>query len=44
MTGEYYPHIQYGKPTSAAYQYAEEVLKNRLKEVSGHEVAKLPSV
>jgi hypothetical protein len=44
MTGSPYPYTQYGKPTEPAYKFAEQVLKDRLREVSGHDTDAMPSV
>lgn len=35
MTGHEYPHIQYGKPTKATYDYAKEVLHRRFNQEYG---------
>ncbi|KAF8629173.1 hypothetical protein AX17_005758 [Amanita inopinata Kibby_2008] len=35
LTGVSYPYIQYGKPTKATYQFAEQTMKNLLEERYG---------
>ncbi|KAF8995474.1 HAD-like domain-containing protein [Cyathus striatus] len=43
LTGSSYPYIQYGKPTTATYQFAEEMLSERIEEMTGHK-KELPSI
>ncbi|KAI0058631.1 HAD-superfamily hydrolase [Artomyces pyxidatus] len=35
LSGEEYPYVQYGKPTKATYDFAAEVLRQRMKEMHG---------
>jgi hypothetical protein len=35
LTGAPYPHVQYGKPTKATYDFAEKMLRARIDEVNG---------
>ena len=35
MTGNEYPYVQFGKPTKATYQFAEQVLKAQIEELYG---------
>ena len=35
LTGAPYPHVQYGKPTKHTYDFAEEMLRSRMKELRG---------
>ncbi|KAF8909869.1 HAD-like domain-containing protein [Mucidula mucida] len=35
LTGTYFPHVQYGKPTEPTYKFAEGVLKARLENIYG---------
>jgi ribonucleotide monophosphatase NagD (HAD superfamily) len=35
LTGAPYPHIQYGKPTKASYDFAEKMLRARMEELHG---------
>ncbi|KAI0325483.1 HAD-superfamily hydrolase [Cubamyces sp. BRFM 1775] len=35
LIGKTYPYVQYGKPTTATYKFAEKVLKDRLEELQG---------
>jgi hypothetical protein len=35
LTGAPYPHVQYGKPTKATYDFAEKMLRARMKELYG---------
>lgn len=35
LTGAPYPHVQYGKPTKHTYDFAEEMLRSRMKELCG---------
>ncbi|KAI0656680.1 HAD-like domain-containing protein [Cubamyces menziesii] len=35
LVGKAYPYVQYGKPTTATYKFAEKVLKDRLEELQG---------
>lgn len=44
LTGATYPYIQYGKPSAATYEFAEQVLKDRVQEIYGEEVEKMPNV
>ncbi|KAI0344295.1 HAD-superfamily hydrolase [Trametopsis cervina] len=43
-TGSTYPTIQFGKPTTATYKFAEEVLRNRIFEVQGQRIEKMPQI
>ncbi|KAJ7647569.1 HAD-like domain-containing protein [Roridomyces roridus] len=36
LTGSEYPHVQFGKPTRATYDYATTVLHRRVQEMTGH--------
>ncbi|KAK0473137.1 HAD-like domain-containing protein [Armillaria luteobubalina] len=36
LTGKKYPHVQYGKPTEATYQYAKSVLENQIRSLYNH--------
>jgi ribonucleotide monophosphatase NagD (HAD superfamily) len=36
--------VQYGKPTTAAYKFAEKVLKDRMEEIAGIPLEKAPNV
>ncbi|KAF8482499.1 HAD hydrolase [Russula ochroleuca] len=38
LTGAPYPHVQYGKPTKATYDFAEKMLRARMKELHGASV------
>ncbi|KAH9979082.1 hypothetical protein BGW80DRAFT_1282822 [Lactifluus volemus] len=38
LTGAPYPHVQYGKPTTATYDFAEKMLHTRMKELHGASV------
>ncbi|KAJ3568445.1 hypothetical protein NP233_g5708 [Leucocoprinus birnbaumii] len=41
LTGSQYPHIQFGKPTRETYNFAEEVLLNRLRYMhNGHALSR----
>ncbi|KAI0780322.1 HAD hydrolase [Fomes fomentarius] len=42
VVGKPYPYMQYGKPTTATYKFAEKVLKDRLEELAGGRVESLP--
>ncbi|KAI0360927.1 HAD-superfamily hydrolase [Trametes cingulata] len=44
LTGKTYPYVQYGKPTTATYKFAEKVLKDRLEELQGGPVERMPTV
>ncbi|KAH9894895.1 HAD-like domain-containing protein [Cubamyces lactineus] len=44
LVGKTYPYVQYGKPTTATYKFAEKVLKDRLEELQGRPVDRLPTV
>ncbi|KDR75303.1 hypothetical protein GALMADRAFT_249318 [Galerina marginata CBS 339.88] len=33
LTGSEYPHVQFGKPTEATYEFAEDMLRARIKEL-----------
>ncbi|KIP05781.1 hypothetical protein PHLGIDRAFT_119546 [Phlebiopsis gigantea 11061_1 CR5-6] len=44
LTGAPYPHVQYGKPTTATYKFAEQVLRDRLAEMQGKPVKEMPQV
>ncbi|THH00341.1 hypothetical protein EW026_g2177 [Hermanssonia centrifuga] len=44
LTGTTYPYVQYGKPTSATYEFAEQVLRDRLEELQGVPVTQIPTV
>ncbi|CAL1708220.1 unnamed protein product [Somion occarium] len=44
FTGTTYPYIQYGKPTKATYDFATQVLTDRLAEIQGGPVHEAPSV
>ncbi|KAL7281110.1 hypothetical protein ACG7TL_004417 [Trametes sanguinea] len=44
LVGKTYPCIQYGKPTTATYKFAEKVLKDRLEELQGGRVEQMPTV
>ncbi|KAJ8480740.1 hypothetical protein ONZ51_g6464 [Trametes cubensis] len=44
LVGKAYPYVQYGKPTTATYKFAEKVLKDRLEELQGGPVDRLPAV
>jgi ribonucleotide monophosphatase NagD (HAD superfamily) len=44
VTGHEYPYVQYGKPTKAAYQFAEKVLRGRLVEISKAPLEQTPKV
>ena len=33
LTGRMYPYVQYGKPTTATYAFAEQLLRQRLREL-----------
>ena len=44
LVGKAYPYVQYGKPTTATYKFAEKVLKDRLEELQGGPVDRLPTV
>ncbi|CDO77700.1 hypothetical protein BN946_scf184969.g51 [Trametes cinnabarina] len=44
LVGKTYPYVQYGKPTTATYRFAEKVLKDRLEELQGGHVERLPTV
>jgi HAD superfamily hydrolase (TIGR01456 family) len=35
LTGAPYPHVQYGKPTKATYDFAEKMLRARMNELHG---------
>jgi len=35
LTGSPYPHVQYGKPTKHTYDFAETMLRSRMKELHG---------
>jgi ribonucleotide monophosphatase NagD (HAD superfamily) len=35
LTGAPYPHVQYGKPTKHTYDFAETMLRSRVKELHG---------
>ncbi|KAJ7039157.1 Haloacid dehalogenase-like hydrolase-domain-containing protein [Mycena alexandri] len=43
LTGSEYPHVQFGKPTRATYDFATQVLSDRVKELTGS-VGPLPPV
>ncbi|KAF8160899.1 HAD-like domain-containing protein [Crassisporium funariophilum] len=43
LTGTEYPHVQYGKPTKATYEFAEQILKGRIEELYGN-VQDIPNV
>lgn len=36
--------MQYGKPTTATYKFAEQVLRDRLAEMQGKPVKEMPQV
>ena len=38
LTGAPYPHVQYGKPTKATYDFAEKMLRARMNELHGASV------
>ncbi|KAF8499592.1 HAD-like domain-containing protein [Russula emetica] len=38
LTGAPYPHVQYGKPTKATYDFAENMLRARMNELHGTSV------
>src|SRR5260221_14729379 len=38
LTGAPYPHVQYGKPTKHTYDFAEKMLRARMKELHGTSV------
>jgi len=42
LTGTTYPYVQYGKPTSDTYKFAEKMLTDHCQELYG--VGHLPSV
>jgi ribonucleotide monophosphatase NagD (HAD superfamily) len=44
LTGYEYPYVQYGKPTKAAYQFAERVLRDRLAEIAQAPIEQTPNV
>jgi len=46
LTGSEYPYVQYGKPTKATYRFAEQLLRDRLRELQGsnRDDAQLPNV
>ncbi|KAI0656677.1 hypothetical protein C8Q70DRAFT_921283, partial [Cubamyces menziesii] len=44
LVGKAYPYVQYGKPTTATFKFAEIVLKDRLEELQGEPVDRLPTV
>ncbi|KAI0373414.1 HAD hydrolase [Pilatotrama ljubarskyi] len=44
LVGQTYPYVQYGKPTTATYKFAEKVLKDRLDELQGGRVERMPTV
>ncbi|KAI0259217.1 HAD-like domain-containing protein [Gloeopeniophorella convolvens] len=35
LTGAPYPHVQYGKPTTPTYEFAEKMLRSRIMEIHG---------
>jgi ribonucleotide monophosphatase NagD (HAD superfamily) len=35
LTGAPYPHVQYGKPTKATYDFAEKMLRAHMSELHG---------
>jgi ribonucleotide monophosphatase NagD (HAD superfamily) len=39
LTGAPYPHVQYGKPTKATYDFAEKMLRAHMNELHGASVA-----
>ncbi|RDX47110.1 HAD hydrolase [Lentinus brumalis] len=44
LVGAPYPYVQYGKPTTATYKFAEKVLRDRLEEIAGGRVEEMPRV
>jgi len=38
LTGAPYPHVQYGKPTKATYDFAENMLRARMQELHGESI------
>ncbi|KAI0708176.1 HAD hydrolase [Cerioporus squamosus] len=44
LVGAPYPYVQYGKPTTATYKFAEKVLRDRLEELAGGRVEEMPRV
>ncbi|KAI0766854.1 HAD hydrolase [Trametes elegans] len=44
LVGTTYPIVQYGKPTTATYEFAERVLRDRLEELRGERIEQLPTV
>ncbi|KAI0829926.1 HAD hydrolase [Trametes gibbosa] len=44
VSGTTYPYVQYGKPTTATYKYAEGVLRDRLEDLHGGRLEKMPNV
>ncbi|KAI0666561.1 HAD hydrolase [Trametes maxima] len=43
LLGRTYPYVQYGKPSTATYKFAEKVLKDRLEELQGGVISRLPT-
>ncbi|KAI0644532.1 HAD-like domain-containing protein [Trametes meyenii] len=44
LLGRTYPYVLYGKPSTATYKFAEKVLKDRLEELQGGAIERLPTV
>ncbi|KAI0633736.1 HAD hydrolase [Trametes polyzona] len=44
VVGTTYPFVQYGKPSTATYKFAEGVLKDRLEELQGGRLERMPTV
>ncbi|KAK7685319.1 hypothetical protein QCA50_011682 [Cerrena zonata] len=43
LTGTTYPHVQYGKPTKPTYDFAANVLKDRLVEIHNGQITNAPA-
>jgi len=43
LTGNEYPYVQFGKPTKATYEFAEQVLKAQIEELYGS-INMLPNI
>ncbi|CAA7259180.1 unnamed protein product [Cyclocybe aegerita] len=44
VIGSEYPHVQFGKPTEATYEFAEELLKVRVQEMYGSSTRLSPHI
>ncbi|OJT10260.1 hypothetical protein TRAPUB_13214 [Trametes pubescens] len=44
VVGKTYPHVQYGKPTTETYKFAEKVLREQLEELHGSPAEQMPPV